>query len=255
MEVELLAITPNAPQVIERAGRTSYLSFDRMTRKPIYYCEFKDGKKQIYAEKYNLSDNLDVGNEVNLPELGRGIILKKWKNSAEKFIEMLIKNGHLSVLEHACATFLIKGGSRAFTHQLVRHRMASFTQQSQRYVDESNFHYVVPPSIGENKKALELFESFMENVKEVYAQLKSMGIRKEDARFVLPNAVESEIVMTANFREWRHVFMLRGDKAAQWEIRKIVIEIFKILKEMVPEIFPDMELSPGEDVIVVKDLK
>ncbi len=255
MKVELLAITPDAPQVIERAGRTSYLSIDRMTKRSIYYVEFPDGGRQLYAEKYNLPEGLEVGDEVEVEKLGKGKITKKWKNSAEKFIEMLIKNGHLSVLEHACATFLIKGGSRAFTHQLVRHRMASYTQQSQRYVDESKFNYVVPPSIEENDEARELFYNFMEEVKKTYARLKDMNIRKEDARFVLPNAVESEIVITANFREWRHIFQLRGDKAAQWEIRKITIEIFRILKALVPEIFLDMSVSDSGDSIVVKNLK
>ncbi len=255
MEVELLAITPEAPQVIERAGRTSYLSFDRMTRSPIYYVEFESGKKQIYAEKYGLGKDFVPGDEIEIEGLGRGRIVKKWKNSAEKFVEMLIKNGHHSVLEHACATFLIKGGSRAFTHQLVRHRMASFTQQSQRYVDESNFHYVVPPSIEEKDEARELFHNFMEEVRETYRKLKEMGVRKEDARFVLPNAVESEIVITANFREWRHIFKLRGEKAAQWEIRRIIIEIFKILKEKVPEILLDMELDESGEFIVIRELK
>ncbi len=256
MEVELLAITPDAPQVIERAGRTSYLSFDRMTLKPIYYVELENGKKQqLYAEKYALSEDLYQGEEALVPEVGKIRILKKWKNSAEKFIEMLIKNGHLSVLEHACATFLIKGGSRSFTHQLVRHRMASYTQQSQRYVDESDFKYVTPPGIEENPEAKKIFERFIDDVRKTYATLKSMGIKKEDARFVLPNAVESEIVITANLREWRHIFYLRGDKAAQWEIRRIVIEIFKILKEKVPEILVDMDLSEDGQYIVIKDLK
>ncbi len=255
MHIELLAITPNAPQVIERAGRTSYLSFDRMTLQPIYYVEFPEGRKQIYAEHYNLPPDLNINEEVEVSPFGKGRILKKWKNSAEKFIEMLIKNGHLSVLEHACATFLIKGGSRAFTHQLVRHRMASFTQQSQRYVDESDFRYVTPPSIEEDPEALKIFEDFMEEARRTYALLKEKGIRKEDARFVLPNAVESEIVITANFREWRHIFTLRGDRAAQWEIRKIVIEIFKILKELVPEILIDMDLSEDGEYIVVRNLK
>src|SRR3990170_1849655 len=104
------------------------------------------------------------------------------------FIEGLIKNGHYSVLEHAYATFRISGVSRSATHQLVRHRLCSFTQQSQRYVDESNFNYVEPDPIKNNSKAHILFTKFMEEAKRSYSELQRLGIKNEDARFVLPNA-------------------------------------------------------------------
>ena len=174
---------------------------------------------------------------------------KQSRGSAKTFIGMLIKSGHLSVLEHAYATFRIKGGSRAFTHQLVRHRLCSYTQQSQRYVDEHNFNYIEPEAIKNNKDAHSLFIDFMSKAKEVYAMLQKLGIKNEDARFVLPNAVASEIVVTANFGEWRHIVELRGSPAAQWEIRKIVIEILKILKKHTPIVFEDFEIDEKNEVI------
>jgi thymidylate synthase (FAD) len=170
--------------------------------------------------------------------------------SEKNFIRMLIKNGHLSVLEHAYAAFRVKGGSRAFTHQLVRHRLCSYTQQSQRYVDEHSFNFIEPESIKNNKEAHFLFIDFLSKAKEVYAELQKLDIKNEDARFVLPNAVESEIVITANLREWRHIIELRGSSEAQWEIRRITIEILKILKKHAPTVFEDFEIDEGNEVII-----
>ncbi len=171
-KVELLSITPNAEKLIEAAGRTSYMSFDKQSQ-----------------------------------------------DSEKRFIRMLVKSGHHSVLEHAYATFRISGASRSFTHQLVRHRLCSIIQQSQRYVDESNFNYIEPDSIKKNREAHSVFIDFMDKAKEAYLKLNGLEIKKEDARYVLPNAVESQIVVSANFREWRHVIDLRGKAQAQWEIR------------------------------------
>lgn len=196
MKVKLLFITTNAEKLIESAGRTAYLSFE-----------------------------------------------KRKKGSEKKFIKALIKSNHLSVLEHAYATFRIKGGSRAFTHQLVRHRLCSYTQQSQRYVDEANLKFVEPDSIKNSEEAHSLFVGFMNKAREVYGELQKVGIKNEDARFVLPNAVESEIVVTANFREWRHIIEQRGDRSAQWEIRKIAMEVLKILKKRAPTAFGDFKIN------------
>jgi thymidylate synthase (FAD) len=174
----------------------------------------------------------------------------KQKESSEKtFIRMLIKNQHLSVLEHAYATFRILGISRALTHQLVRHRLCSFIQQSQRYVDESNFSFVEPDSLKKNPKAHSVFIDFMDRAKDVYSQLQKMKIKKEDARYVLPNAVESQVVASANFREWRHIIGLRGKAQAQWEIRKLAIEILKILRRHAPTVFEDFEIDEEKEVI------
>jgi thymidylate synthase (FAD) len=208
MKVELVSITPDVEKVIEKAGRTSYQSFE-----------------------------------------------KEGEGTEKSFIKMLLKRGHHSVLEHGWATFRIKGVSRALTHQLVRHRIASFTQKSQRYVDESNFSWITPPSISENPSALKIYEEFMQTAREVYRKLKEAGIKSQDARYVLPNATETEIVVTANMREWRHIIQLRGDPSSQWEIRRLAIEILKILKKHSPTIFCDMEIDEKEERVIIKPIE
>jgi thymidylate synthase (FAD) len=89
----------------------------------------------------------------------------------------------------------------------------------------------------------------MERIRDAYIELKNLGIKKEDARFVLPNATESQLVLTANLREWRHIIELRGDLAAQWEIRKMVIKILKILKQNVPTVFEDFKIIEEKNII------
>jgi thymidylate synthase (FAD) len=169
--------------------------------------------------------------------------------SYKTFIRMLLKNGHESVLEHASVTFKISGVSRALTHQLVRHRMCTFTQQSQRYVDEENFSYVLPDEIRDNDETNALYSKTMQDIRKNYSRLRKLGIKKEDARYILPNATESEIILTANLRELRHVIRLRGEKAAQWEIRRMAIEMLKILKEKAGVFFQDMEIDERQQVI------
>lgn len=174
---------------------------------------------------------------------------KQGEDTEKAFIRMLIKRGHLSVLEHAYAAFRISGVSRAFTHQLVRHRLCSFIQQSQRYVDERNFNFIEPQSIKNNPEAHSIFTEFMDNARKTYVELQKLGIKNEDARFVLPNATESQIVITANLREWRHIVELRGEPDAQWEIRRAAIEILKILKKHAPTVFGDFEIDEKNNVI------
>jgi len=161
-------------------------------------------------------------------------------DSASKFIRRLIKMGHESVLEHAIASFHISNVSRTFSHQLVRHRLASFTQKSQRYYRESEFKYVEPESIKNNESAHAIFKSIMEYCNVGYNSLKDLGLKNEDCRFCLPEATQTELVITTNFREWRHIIKLRTDKAAQWEIRNVCTEILKILKEKAPSCFEDL---------------
>jgi thymidylate synthase (FAD) len=192
LKVTLLSITPDAEKLIEEAGRTCYLSFDKIGA-----------------------------------------------DSARDFIQKLIKMGHDSPLEHACATFRIENCSRAMTHQLVRHRLMSVSQQSQRYVDEENFSFVVPPTVP--KEFQKEFSDDMEAIRQMYIKWRDKGLKKEDARFVLPNACTSEIVVTANFREWRHIIKLRTSAAAQWEIRLVSTKILEILKEQAPACFSDIE--------------
>jgi len=178
---------------------------------------------------------------------------KQTEGSEKKFIRMLIKRGHESVLEHASATVRIKGVSRALTHQLVRHRLCSFTQKSQRWVSESDFTYITPNSV--KGQTYVIYNSLMNTIRDTYNVLVKSGIPKEDARFILPNATSTEIVITANFREWRHILRLRGARQAQWEIRKLAIKILELLKEYAPTVFGDLVVSKEKEVIEVLDSK
>jgi thymidylate synthase (FAD) len=163
--------------------------------------------------------------------------------SAGKFVRMLVSRGHLSVLEHAYATFRVSGISRASTHQLVRHRLCSFSQRSQRYVVETADDFVAPPSIASNEDALSVFKGSVSDSKQAYEDLLAMGIPKEDARFVMPNATESEIVVSANFRELRHIVITRGSRQAQWEVRSAAIEMLNIMKRFAPNVFADLSIN------------
>lgn len=162
---------------------------------------------------------------------------KQTDESYTKMLPTLLKAGHLSVFEHSSASFLIEGISRAASHQLVRHRMSSFSQRSQRYVNEAEFPYVVPPSIADNPEALDLYQTLMQRINEDYANLVALGVKKEDARFVLPNAAQTTLVMTANFRQWLHVIDMRVSKSAQWEIRELMTLIWKELYAHAPHVF------------------
>ena len=210
--VELMAITPGGEDIIERACRTCYLSFHRY-----------DPPK-----------------------------------STEELIAKILQKRHLSVLEHASATFRIKGGSRVFTHELVRHRFISPSQESQRYVcyadkrdrkKTKDFEVVVPPTvsnagkIGKSRNAEELFMEIVSASYQLYEELLDAGVPPEDARYVLPNATVSEIVITANFRELRHFFCVRTNPRAHWEIREIAIAMLKIMKKEAPIVFADFEID------------
>jgi len=159
-------------------------------------------------------------------------------DSAQSFLPKLIKMGHESPFEHASATFTIEGCSRAMTHQLVRHRLMSVSQKSQRYVSENSFEYVIPKSIPADKH--DEFCKDMETIRQMYSKWKSLGIRNEDARFVLPNACSTEIMISANFREFRHIFKVRCSKHAQWEIREACLQMLEILYKQAPTVFGDL---------------
>ncbi len=144
--------------------------------------------------------------------------------------------------DHNTATFLIEGISRACTHQIVRHRLASISQASQRYIslDKGGWGFVVPPDIAEKPEAKAILEQAWENLTKAYAELRALGIRKEDARFLLPNAAETRLVITMNFRAWVHFCWLRCDKAAQWEIRAVAHEILRQLYALAPGVFQEL---------------
>ncbi|MCX8030030.1 MAG: FAD-dependent thymidylate synthase [Thermodesulfovibrionales bacterium] len=162
------------------------------------------------------------------------------------FIERLVKKGHLSPIEHVSFTFGIEGISRACSHQLVRHRIASYSQQSQRYVSEmSGFDYIIPPLIFSDPELKEYFINFMAQAQEAYnylvTKLNTKGFKGEvanqDARFVLPNATETKIIVTMNARELVHFFRQRCCNRAQWEIREMAEAMLFLVKGIAPTIF------------------
>lgn len=178
--------------------------------------------------------------ELLLEYAGRACYRSKARGQAAKFLQARIREGHESIIEHASVTFEITGISRACSHQLVRHRIASYSQESQRYVDMSAPEFVVPPSVADNPEALEVWDEFMGQVATAYHRLREMGVRKEDARFVLPNAAATRIIVTMNFRSLRHFFTVRCEKAAQWEIRALALEMLRQVHNLAPAAFVDL---------------
>ena len=170
----------------------------------------------------------------------------KLPGRTKSFLDKLVSMGHMSPVEHASFTFAIEGISRACSHQLVRHRLASFSQQSQRYVSKtSGFHYVVPPSISEDEELKSRYDAFMREAQKFYNYLVE-GLEKngltgesvrEDARFVLPNAAETKIMVTMNARELLHFFGQRCCNRAQWEIRRMATEMLRLVKTVAPALF------------------
>jgi len=155
-------------------------------------------------------------------------------------IQKWIEVGHKSMVEHACATFYIRA-SRVLTHELVRHRLASYSQRSQRYVRENEPRYIEPPEVKEKgEPAHKQFEGAMKVCWETYRDLLAKGIKPEIARYVLPNACETQIICTWNFREIRHIIKLRTSKRALPEIRAVASEIRRIAKEIAPQVFQDL---------------
>jgi len=159
------------------------------------------------------------------------------KEQVEKLLSKIVKMGHASTMEHVSFTFGIEGVSRVLTHQLVRQRLASYSQQSQRYVAEHDFEYIIPPTIAGKPEAMARFEALMEEVQKAYNELADMGIPKEDARYVLANATETKIVVTMNARSLMHFFNLRCCNRAQWEIRDLAYKMLAEVKKVAPILF------------------
>ena len=157
---------------------------------------------------------------------------------------------HPSCYEHAVFTFSISGISRATSHQLVRHRMASYSQQSQRYVKpkdldkEMLFDYVTPEPIFARLHLLDQYEWAMKVINKVYAQLLKEGVPEEDARYLLPNACTTNITVTMNARELQHFCGLRRCSRAQWEIRELANKMALAAEEACPELFKHISLGP-----------
>lgn len=207
------------------------------------------------------------------------------------FLNRLVDMGHMSPVEHASFTFAIEGVSRSLTHQLVRHRMASYSQKSQRYVSEGQFHYIVPPEIAAIPQASKAYEEAMASAQAHYDELADLLVAKheaqfmaqgmdekaakgaaekkgiEDARYVLPNACETKIVVTMNVRELLHFFNHRCCQRAQWEIRECATQMLMLCKQVAPILFknagpncvkgacPEGRMSCGRSVEMRKKFK
>lgn len=179
----------------------------------------------------------------------------------ERFLSILVSLGHESPIEHVSFSFAIEGISRACTHQLVRHRMASYSQQSQRYVKLDQFQFIVPPAVAANKEAKKVFEEAMEKDQEAYDKIVEILYKKEyerlisegksekkaastaekiaieDARYVFPNACETKIVVTMNARGLYNFFTHRTCERAQWEIRDLAFMMLEECKKVAPVLF------------------
>lgn len=183
------------------------------------------------------------------------------EDTANDFLSMLTEIGHVSPIEHVCLTFGVEGVSRSLTHQLVRHRLASYSQQSQRYVKLDAFEYIMPPAIGEDETLAAKFHQSMADLQKAYDELVEGLIPKntqkylergfsakeaasrgekdslEDARYVFPNACETKIIFTMNVRSLLHFIQLRTCNRAQWEIRALALEVHRLAMEAYPVLF------------------
>lgn len=190
-----------------------------------------------------------------------GIMEKLTDEEVAKFVNTLVNMGHESPIEHVSFTFAIEGISRSCSHQIVRHRIASFSQQSQRYVKLDQFEYIIPPEIERNEEAKKIFIESMNKCQEDYNKLveilfakhyqelldKGVSEKKaksqaekmsiEDARYVFPNACETKMVFTINARSLYNFFHHRCCERAQWEIRELATEMLKLVKEVAPVLF------------------
>lgn len=162
---------------------------------------------------------------------------KSVDNKSFAVLEQVMRLGHTSVIEHASFTFAISDVSRSLTHQLVRHRIASYSQQSQRYVNLNEPTYVIPPTIEKNKKMKKAYEETMQEIWDQYNKLLEMDIPAEDARYVLPNATCTNILVTMNARSLLNFFELRCCLHAQWEIRLLANKMLQEVKKVAPVIF------------------
>jgi len=172
----------------------------------------------------------------NIQEIAEAIDKEKQDN----LIKKIMKLGHYSVLEHVSFTFSIENISRTCSHQLVRHRIASFSQRSQRYVKVGKEQqYIIPRKIQNDGIILRKFKNLINNSYNLYLEMLEKGVPAEDARYILPQAVGTSIIFTANARELIHFFKLRCCNRAQWEIRELAIQMLRLAKKEAPLIFKD----------------
>ena len=165
------------------------------------------------------------------------------EEQVQKMVKKMVALGHASTIEHVSFTFGIEGVSRVLTHQLVRHRIASYDQQSQRYVAAHHFEYITPPTIAEKPEAKAKFDALLAKIRESYDELVEMGVPKEDARYVLANATETKILVTMNARSLLHFFNLRCCYRAQWEIREMAYKMLEEVQKVAPVLFKNAGAS------------
>ena len=172
------------------------------------------------------------------PVGGRELMESLTDDKIRKVLTTIMASGHFSTLEHASYTFAVEGVSRALTHQLVRHRLASYNQQSQRYVKFKEEPPIVrPASVDTNPEAAQAFDEAIEACWQAYDKLVQAGVPAEDARYILPNACETKIVVTMNIRELMHFFSNRCCNRAQWEIRELAWKMLELVRPTAPFIF------------------
>lgn len=195
-------------------------------------------KVELLRHTYNPEETIALAARLCYSDDHIEDLAEKVKKNPEKFVQKLLDLGHESPLEHVTFTFGIEGVSRALLAQITRHRIASFSVQSQRYINHEDFDYIVPPSIAAlGEDAVGLYRSQMATCNIWYEAWKDKGIPGEDARFVLPNACETRMIMTMNVRELFHFFSLRCCNRAQWEIRALAEEMLKLCIFAAPELF------------------
>lgn len=167
--------------------------------------------------------------------------------SAVPFVHMILKRGHESVIEHASMTvrFIV---DRGVSHELVRHRLAAFSQESTRYCNygkSGEVTFILPCFWGEDDRRMKLWGGAMGQAEAHYLELLRLGTQPQEARSVLPNSLKTEIVMTCNLREWRHVFRLRTSKAAHPQMREVMVPLLTEVQMRIPVLFDDIEAARG----------
>ena len=182
-----------------------------------------------------------------LERAGRICYASQGRGEPGAFIRARVREGHESIIEHASATFEIRGISRACSHQLVRHRLASYSQESQRYVDMARPEWALPPQMLDNEEAMAVWTGFAEKVMDTYQALRALGLRKEDARFVLPSAAATRMLVTMNFRELLHFFRIRISRGAQWEVRDVGVRMLELVCPHAPSVFGDLRQALREE--------
>ena len=204
---------------------------------------------QIIKPSFVIEDEID-GQKIlkNIERYARTCYKSEDKitvGSAEKLIANIIKRGHESVIEHEKVTVRLIC-DRGVTHEIVRHRIASYSQESTRYCDyhkKGEIQIIEPLFFVDQPEKYEVWEKAMEETEKAYNKLIELGATPQEARSVLPNSLKTEIIVTFNLREWRHFFKLRCSPAAHPQMREIIIPLFQELKKRIPVIFDDIEID------------